>query len=110
FSGQNPPSGAVIYYSLKTSLEPAGRNKPAPATAKAAEEKSAQGQKAEPQGKEPGQKQPSGAAVPPKSEEAAAEAKPAEKAPPVTLEILDQKGQVIRKYPPKQQGEAGAGE
>ncbi|HKT51163.1 MAG TPA: glycosyl hydrolase [Candidatus Angelobacter sp.] len=110
FAGQNPPSGAVVYYSLKTSLEPAEKKKPGTASAKAAEEKSAQGQKAEPTGKEPGEKQPSGAEVLQKSEETAAEAKPQEKIPPITLEILDQKGQVIRKYPPKQQAEGGGGE
>jgi photosystem II stability/assembly factor-like uncharacterized protein len=112
FTGQNPPAGAVIYYSLKTALKPA-ETKKAAAAATAATEKSAQGQKAQPQGKEPGQKQPSTAPVPSAPETTgaeAAEAKPAEKPAPITLEILDAKGQVIRKYPPKPQPEEGAGE
>jgi hypothetical protein len=114
FSGQNPPAGAVIYYSLKTALKPAEEKKPGEAVAeKAAEEKSAQGQKAEPKGKEPGAKQPTTAPVPPKEESAgAAEGTEgaAQKPSPIKLEILDAKGQVIRTYPPKRQGEEGGGE
>jgi photosystem II stability/assembly factor-like uncharacterized protein len=113
FSGQNPPAGAVIYYSLKTALKPAGAKNAASGASAAATEKSAQAQKATPEAKEPGQTQPSTAAVPPKPELAAAEAseeKPAEKPAPITLEILDQKGQVIRKYPPKRQPAEEGGE
>jgi photosystem II stability/assembly factor-like uncharacterized protein len=114
FSGQNPPAGAVIYYSLKTALKPAEAKKPAAAkTGAAVAEKAAGEQKAEPQGKEPGQQQPSAAPVPPTAETApaaTAEGKPAEKPAPITLEILDQKGQVIRKYPPKRQAEEGGDE
>jgi hypothetical protein len=95
--GQNPPPGAVIYYSLKTALKAHDDQKPGehPASPdKAAAEK-------------PGAAV-SGAA--PKAESAAAEG-PDAKAPLITLEILDQKGQVIRKYPPKRQpGEEGGGE
>jgi photosystem II stability/assembly factor-like uncharacterized protein len=61
--GQNPPSGAVIYYSLKTGIK-------------------------KPEGKKDGEAQADGGA---------ADAK----ATPITMEILDSKGQVIRKYPPK---------
>jgi photosystem II stability/assembly factor-like uncharacterized protein len=61
--GQNPPSGAVIYYSLKTGIK-------------------------KPEGKKDGEAQADGGA---------ADAKAA----PITMEILDSKGQVIRKYPPK---------
>ena len=112
FSGQNPPAGAVIYYSLKTALKPEEK-KPGEAVAqKAAEEKSAQGQKAQPKGKEPAQKQPAAAPVPPEEESAAAGgAEGAEHKPsPIKLEILDAKGVVIRTYPPKKPGEEGGGE
>ena len=68
--GQNPPAGAVIYYSLKTAIK-----KP--------EEKKGGDQAAGPAG---------------------AEGEAGAKAPSITLEILDGKGQVIRKYPAKRQG------
>ena len=111
--GQNPPAGAVIYYSLKTALKKPGEKK--------AEEKKPEGAAAAkpPAGesresKEPGQKQPAGAAVPPKAEPTPAEgaetAGAGSKNPPVTLEILDQKGQVVRKYPPKTQPGEEAGD
>ena len=63
--GQNPPSGAVIYYSLKTAIK-------------------------KPEGKKDGEAQADGSAA-------------GAKAVPITMEILDSKGQVIRKYPPKPQ-------
>ena len=63
--GQNPPSGAVIYYSLKTGIK-------------------------KPEGKKDGEAQADGGAA-------------GAKAAPITMEILDSKGQVIRKYPPKPQ-------
>jgi photosystem II stability/assembly factor-like uncharacterized protein len=70
-AGQNPPAGAVIYYSLKTAMK-------------------------KPEGKKEGESQPEG---------------PSTKSTSVTLEILDSKGQVIRKYPPKPQaGEDAGGE
>ncbi|MGH9571780.1 MAG: glycosyl hydrolase, partial [Candidatus Angelobacter sp.] len=91
--GQNPPAGAVIYYSLKTALKKpdaaklseAGAPAAGPATEKPSsqEEKTAQGEK-----------------------------DTSQKAPPIKLEILDQKGQVDRTYPTKRQpgGEAGGEE
>lgn len=117
--GQNPPDGAVIYYSLKTALkkpeaaktpeEAAPPSGAAEAAAAGSEKTSTQGEKAVPAGKEPGKAHPPSAAVPAKSDTTAA--LPASKTPPVTLEILDQKGQVIRKYPaPRQQGEEGGEE
>jgi photosystem II stability/assembly factor-like uncharacterized protein len=63
--GQNPPSGAVIYYSLKTGIK-------------------------KPEDKKDGEAQADGGGT-------------GEKAAPITMEILDSKGQVIRKYPPKPQ-------
>jgi photosystem II stability/assembly factor-like uncharacterized protein len=96
--GQNPPAGAVIYYSLKTALKKPGEKKPEekkPETAKPA----ASGTES----KEPGESQPAGAPVPPKPDSTPAESADSAKNAPVTLEILDQKGQVVRKYPPKTQ-------
>jgi len=99
FTGQNPPSGAVIYYSLKTALKADKK----PAEGNASSEKPA----AKPATEKPSAPPAAGAAKP---EMAAAES-PDAKAPPITLEILDQKGQVIRKYPPKPQpGEEGGDE
>jgi photosystem II stability/assembly factor-like uncharacterized protein len=71
--GQNPPAGAVIYYSLKTAIK-------------------------KPEGRRSGD-QPSGGESQTESAGGAAGTRPA----PVTVEVLDQKGQVIRKYPAKQQ-------
>src|SRR6266481_1777958 len=86
--GQNPPTGAVIYYSLKTALK-----KPE----KKAEEKKSEAATAG----QPG-------AASPKPEVGAEEAAEGAKNAPISLEILDQKGQVIRKFPPKSQpGEEG---
>jgi photosystem II stability/assembly factor-like uncharacterized protein len=73
-TGQNPPAGAVIYYSLKTAL------------------------------KKPESKPAAGSA-----ESGGTAASDAEKNPAITLEILDQKGQVIRKLPTKPQPEEDAG-
>jgi photosystem II stability/assembly factor-like uncharacterized protein len=111
--GQNPPAGAVIYYSLKTALKKPGEKKPEekkPEGAGAAAAKPPAGES-----KEPGEKQPSTAPLPPKPEPTPAEGaesagaagtKPA----PITLEILDQRGQVIRQYPPKRQPGEEAGD
>src|ERR1051326_197262 len=103
--GQNPPAGAVIYYSLKTALKKPGEKKTEAAGAAGA--KPAGGES-----KEPGEKQPSTAPVPPKPEPTPAEAAEgaASKNPPITLEILDQKGQLVRKYPPKAQPGEEAGD
>jgi len=108
--GQNPPSGAVIYYSLKNALKKPGEKKPdekKPDTSASA----AAAKPNAPEAKEPGQLQPAGAPVPPKPEATpSAEATDAQKKPPISLEILDQKGQVIRRYPPKTPpGEAAGG-
>jgi hypothetical protein len=69
----------------------------------------AQAKETSTEGKEPGQARPANAPVPPKPEGAAGETADASKSSPISLEILDQKGQVIRKYPPKPQpgGDAG---
>jgi photosystem II stability/assembly factor-like uncharacterized protein len=77
--GQNPPAGAIIYYSLKTAIKkPEGR---------------------------PGGEQSAGG-------EAGPEGASGQRNGPVTIEILDQKGQVIRKYPARRQAgeEPGGGE
>jgi hypothetical protein len=68
--GQNPPAGAVVYYSLKTAIKK-------PEEKKGADQGPATG-----------------------SQEGTTGAKAA----PITLEILDAKGQVIRKFPAKRQG------
>jgi photosystem II stability/assembly factor-like uncharacterized protein len=75
--GQNPPAGAIIYYSLKDALKAAKGHKPA------GEENGTTATASEPHGG---------------------------KNLPITLEILDQKSQVIRKYPPKRQPGEGGGE
>src|SRR5262249_55509016 len=73
--GQNPPGGAVIYYSLKTAIK-------------------------KPDSRRPSDQQGEGAAPSDSARNA-----------PVTLEILDQKGQVLRKYPAKRQpGEDASGD
>jgi photosystem II stability/assembly factor-like uncharacterized protein len=108
FSGQNPPNGAVIYYSLKNALKPDTTRKPVPATGgAAATEKPAQEQKAAPRGEEPGESQPSNAPVPAMAETLAegGETRSPEKPAPISLEILDNKGQVVRRYPAKHQRE-----
>jgi hypothetical protein len=80
--GQNPPAGAVIYYSLKTAIK-------------------------KPEGRRGGEQGSGGDSQPQGAGGAAAT-----RSAPVTVEILDQKGQVIRKYPASRppSDEAGAGE
>jgi hypothetical protein len=94
----------VIYYSLKTALNKPNQKKPEEKKAEAGTTTAAATpvKETSKEGKEPGQTQPSNAPVPPKSE-AASETADTTKNSPITLEILDQKGQVIRKYPPKPQ-------
>ncbi|HET9742356.1 MAG TPA: hypothetical protein VFQ00_06390 [Terriglobales bacterium] len=100
--GQNPPSGAIIYYRLKTAVGPqheAGANAPTQATAKATEEKPA------PTAKE---NAPAGAKMAVQKEEITKEVPnpaAAEKAKQehVTVEILDGSGKVIRTFPPKEE-------
>jgi photosystem II stability/assembly factor-like uncharacterized protein len=106
--GQNPPSGAVIYYSLKTALKKPGEKKSEEKKPDAA----APAGTASAEGKEPGQSHPANAAVPPRSEASGSDTGEDAKikADPITLEILDQKGQVIRKYPPKAQPGEAAGD
>jgi hypothetical protein len=108
--GQNPPSGAVIYYSLKTALKKPGERKPEERNQPAA--KPAAPAPATPEGHEPGQTHPSNAAVPPNPEPspAAGADNAASKNAPITLEILDQKGRIVRKFPPKQQPGEEAGD
>jgi hypothetical protein len=112
--GQNPPSGAVIYYSLKTALKKPGEKKPEEKNAEggATTAPATQAKETPAESKEPGQAHPANAPVPPKSEAAAGEGSEGAgaKNAPITLEILDQKGQVVRKYPPKQQPGADAGD
>jgi photosystem II stability/assembly factor-like uncharacterized protein len=75
FAGQNPPSGAVIYYSLKTAIK-------------------------RPEGRRSSEQAGDGAAAGDSGRNS-----------PVTLEILDGKGQVVRKYPAKRQpGEDSGGD
>ena len=100
--GQNPPAGAVIYYSLKTALKGETRKAPAASATSAAAKPS-------PEGKEPGQTKPATAPEPAQPPTGAAETEAAGKNPPITLEILDAKGQVIRKYPPKRPAQEDAG-
>ncbi|HKF22838.1 MAG TPA: glycosyl hydrolase [Candidatus Angelobacter sp.] len=74
--GQNPPAGAVIYYSLKTAIK-------------------------RPEARRGGDQAAGGEGAP-----AGAGARA-----PITLEILDSKGQVIRKYPARRQpGEEAPGD
>src|SRR5262249_31044003 len=89
--GQNPPAGAIIYYTLKTAIKkPEARRGEQPAGGEAA---------------------PAGAAATPSRETRAREAGAGSPRAPITLEILDSKGQVIRKYPAKRQpGEEAPGE
>jgi len=103
--GQNPPNGAIIYYTLKTALGPeesdearAGQPSSSEATPTATQEATA--------AKEPGTPQtnaPAGAKVEAQKQEATREVpapKPREEH--VTVEILDAGGKVIRTYPAKQ--------
>jgi photosystem II stability/assembly factor-like uncharacterized protein len=83
--GTNPPAGAIIYYSLKTSLEPAKKEEKKEGAAEAAAKSTPE--------QEP---KPSTAGEETKSETAA---KPAPAQPRLKLEILDASGKVIRTYP-----------
>ncbi len=100
--GQNPPAGAVIYYSLKTALKKPVEKKPEEKKAESATPATAAGGAAA--GKEPGESHPA------KPEAAGAEKTESAKNTPITLEILDQKGQVVRKFPPKPQPSEVGGE
>ena len=103
--GQNPPSGAIIYYNLKNQIGPqrgedageggrSGEQPPATAAAEASEAKPAE---------TPQTNAPAGAKTEAQKQEVTREvpaAKPKEEH--VTVEILDGSGKVIRTYPPKQ--------
>ena len=78
--GQNPPGGAVIYYTLKNAPKSEG----------------------EPEGKNSASAAPDSATNAPQSNGAE---KPAAKVA-VEIQILDNKGEVIRQYPPKQGAES----
>jgi len=100
--GQNPPSGAIIYYSLKTALTPARQGE-----AREGEQASLAAQPAEaPESKEPSTPQanaPAGAKAGAQKQEATREvsaSRPREEH--VTVEILDSSGKVVRTFPPKQ--------
>jgi hypothetical protein len=103
----------VIYYSLKTALKKPGDKKEEKREDKKAEgaaPATAAGGAAA--GKEPGESHPANAPVPASPEAAGTEKteSASTKNAPITLEILDQKGQVVRKYPPKAQPGEGPGE
>ncbi len=105
--GQNPPSGAIIYYYLKTALNPArpGENAETAAAAANAEQPQTATQQAA-AGREPGTPQanaPAGAKTEAQKTEVTRQV-PAEKPKEehVTVEILDSLGNVIRTFPPKQ--------
>ncbi len=87
-------------------ISPGGHSSSAPQ-----QENLAQAEKAA-QGKEPGQSQPANAPVPAKPEQLPARMlRRRKKKPPITLEILDAKGQVVRNYPAKRQpGDEGGGD
>src|SRR6185437_5650956 len=71
--GQNPPNGAVIYYSLKTALKKPGEKKPEEKKAEGVATAAAPSKETSTEGKEPGQAHPADAPVPPKSEAATGE-------------------------------------
>ncbi|HWY70726.1 MAG TPA: hypothetical protein VNX88_18810 [Terriglobales bacterium] len=105
--GQNPPSGAIIYYTLKTALnpeKPEGSKEGQQATAATEAAPTATQEAAA--AKEPGTPQanaPTGAKTEAQKQESTREvsgAKPKEEH--VTVEILDAGGKVIRTFPPKQ--------
>jgi photosystem II stability/assembly factor-like uncharacterized protein len=107
--GQNPPSGAIIYYSLKTAVNPSkpgeGSESSEGQTSPSSEQPPTATQPAA-AAKEPGTAQtnaPTGAKTEAQKQEVTREVpagKPKEEH--VTVEILDSAGKVIRTYPPKQ--------
>jgi len=104
--GHNPPSGAVIYYWLKTSLKPEKRAEGDKAGSKAPET-------AQPETKSEGAKAEASGSDKEKSEASKSEAdkdKDKNESPKITLEILDSSGKVVRKFPKKKGDEGPAGE
>jgi photosystem II stability/assembly factor-like uncharacterized protein len=119
--GQNPPEGAIIYYYLQKSLK---KEEPKPAAAAKPDDK--QTKPAAPK-TEAARTEGAPAEAPQPEPAAKVEAKPAEEdkekkdkeakeeQPDITIEILDARGAVIRKYPPKpepkdESEQAGGGE
>ena len=108
--GQNPPNGAIIYYSLKTAVGPAREGEGASGGEGQAGPSSEQPQTGAQQAaavKEPGTAEanaPAGAKTEAQKQEVTRQV-PAQRPPAehVTVEILDASGKVIRTYPPKQQ-------
>src|SRR4029077_12640339 len=104
--GQNPPSGAIIYYTLKTAVNPekpeAKEGLQASASAEAAPTATQEAAAA----KEPGTPQanaPTGAKTEAQKQESTREVSAAKsKEEHVTVEILDAGGKAIRTFPPKQ--------
>ena len=104
--GQNPPNGAMIYYSLKTALNPPKPGEGAEGAARAKAQQPATATQEAAAGREPGTPKmnaPTGAKTEAQKQEITRQV-PAEKPKEehVTLEILDGSGKVIRTYPPKQ--------
>ncbi|MCI0348308.1 MAG: hypothetical protein L0Z53_02690 [Acidobacteriales bacterium] len=103
--GQNPPNGAIIYYHLQKSLK---KEEAKPAEAAKPGEKPPAPPKAEPartEGAPAEAVRPEAAAKvepAPVEEKDKEEAEAKEQQPDITIEILDARGAVIRKYPPKQ--------
>ena len=116
-TGQNPPSGAILYYTLKTSLKPEDQAKPAGGKdSKGTVSQSLNAPQeitpAQPEGeKKPTAEKPQPVSENPvpankdedKKDSAGDEAKRESK---LKLEILDSAGAVIRTYPPKQPPES----
>ena len=95
-AGQNPPSGAIIYYSLKTAVNPPRTEGEPPATA------TGEAAAAKPAGT-PETNAPTGAKTEAQKQETTREipaGRPRDEH--VTVEILDASGKVIRTFPPKQ--------
>jgi hypothetical protein len=104
--GQNPPNGAIVYYSLKTALNPPKAGEGTEGTGAANAEQPATATQEAAAAREPGTPKsnaPAGAKTEAQKQETTRQV-PAEKPKEehVTLEILDGSGRVIRTYPPKQ--------
>jgi hypothetical protein len=103
--GQNPPAGAIIYYSLKKSLKKE-EPKPAEPTKAAAQQPAQPAPKTEAARSEGAKAEAPKTAAPGAAEtkpEEAKEKEAKEQPPDITIEIVDARGTVIRKYPPKEE-------
>lgn len=100
--GQNPPSGAMIYYSLKTGLAAERQDEARDGERASGEAQQGQAEVA----KEPSTPQsnaPAGAKVEAQKQEASREVSTSRpRQEHVTVEILDSSGKVIRTFPPKE--------